>query len=584
MSDIKLVNHNLDEIFNDDPVRLPQRTLMGRRQFSPPSAASAHSALLQSPIAAARNPQMMMQQPRANLSEMPEAYEALDVVLAQILSQDSTTCIGALKQLEELIKDKDKVLLMSHRMDQLLSGCYMQYRHVLNNKMKTDNCDPSDVMRIFQYLTMVLMSMYHHAEITRTASTSAIHDLVHVIICVLLEPDVAGYPQGSQLIRALNVLTVKIVDRSDHTCITSAFLRLLRESVGNPCLAPKYVELVMKCLWKVIRSLANNGWMDDLNLDLVLADLHDFLKAYPSSYWKTQDSDTPVRTVKTVLHTLTKYKGEEILDHLTRIQDPENSELVAYLRKLLNSGIGKENSANGTEAESSGSAIDTNNKQQAQKSKAAQRFSKSDHETLADIFKKIGQKELTKQGLQELYNFKKQNPDANLSPFLDKSSQYFRDYIERGLKNIEMELGNGGVGSHASNGFGFGGGSGSVLSDVASGNAQQIAPHMQYMERLTKLREQGGLHSANSAVDGTVASSGVSSASSAYRISASSSVVSSASSYQRVEQRHQYEEVDESALAAEAEAAQQQQQQQAATAANVEDIRKRLERIKQSAF
>ena len=61
--------------------------------------------------------------------------------------------------------------------------------------MKTDNCDPSEVMRVFQYLTMVLMSMYHNADITKTASTSAIHDLVHGIICVLLEPEVADYPQ-----------------------------------------------------------------------------------------------------------------------------------------------------------------------------------------------------------------------------------------------------------------------------------------------------------------------------------------------------------------------------------------------------
>ena len=59
---------------------------------------------------------------------MPEAYEALDVVLAQILNQDSTTCIGALRQLDELIKDKEKVQLMAQRMDQLLGGCYMQYR------------------------------------------------------------------------------------------------------------------------------------------------------------------------------------------------------------------------------------------------------------------------------------------------------------------------------------------------------------------------------------------------------------------------------------------------------------------------
>ena len=90
-----------------------------------------------------------------------------------------------------------------------------KYRHVLNNKMKTDNCDPGEVMRVFQYLTMVLMSMYHNGDITKTASTAAIHDLVHAIISVLLEPEVAGFPQGAQLIRALNVLTVKIVDREE---------------------------------------------------------------------------------------------------------------------------------------------------------------------------------------------------------------------------------------------------------------------------------------------------------------------------------------------------------------------------------
>ena len=132
-----------------------------------------------------------------------------------------------------------------------------------------------------------------------------------------------------------------------------------------------------------------------------------------------------------------------------------------------------------------------------------------------------------KQGLQELYNFKKQNPDANLAPFLDKSSQYFRDYIERGLKNIESELGGGGGGSAMSNGgkFGFGGGLGggappssSVLADAASGNTQQeIPPHQQYLERLKRLREQGGLGGGGGSANAASSTSGVSSASSAYR-------------------------------------------------------------------
>ena len=69
------------------------------------------------------------------------------------------------------------------------------------------------------------------------------------------------------------------------------------------------------------------------------------------------------------------------------------------------------------------------------------KFSKSDHEALVEIFKKIGQKELTKMGFQELINFKQENPQCDLEPFLAQSSQYFRDYIERGLRKIEEEVG-----------------------------------------------------------------------------------------------------------------------------------------------
>jgi hypothetical protein len=42
-----------------------------------------------------------------------------------------------------------------------------------------------------------------------------------------------------------------------------------------------------------------------------------------------------MRTIKTVIHTLVKQQGEAILSSLGRIQDPQASELVPYIRKLL---------------------------------------------------------------------------------------------------------------------------------------------------------------------------------------------------------------------------------------------------------
>ena len=131
---------------------------------------------------------------------------------------------------------------------------------------------------------------------------------------------------------------------------------------------------------------------------------------------------------------------------------------------------------------------------------------------------------MTKQGLQELYNFKQQNPHADLEPFLVKSSDYFRNYIERGLKSIEAEANNANGGSHAT------AANSRVLADSNIENhdaGSGAAPHQLYLERLKKLRAQGGLDRASSASSGIGTGS---SQSSVYRIAATSSTVESYSS------------------------------------------------------
>merc|ERR1711915_857670 len=142
----------------------------------------------------------------------------------------------------------------------------------------------------------------------------------------------------------------------------------------------------------------------------------------------------------------------------------------------MGTGVGGEN--NGVSSNSvkpSSQIVPSSNEK-----KKIPKFSKSDHEALVEIFKKIGQKELTKMGLQELYNFKQENPQCDLEPFLAQSSQYFRDYIERGLKKIEEEVKQGSKPL--------------VLSDNNPGGAAQ-PQHLVYLEKLRKLRAQGGLES-----------------------------------------------------------------------------------------
>lgn len=53
---------------------------------------------------------------------------------------------------------------------------------------------------------------------------------------------------------------------------------------------------------------------------------------------------------------------------------------------------------------------------------------------LADIFKKIGEKKTSEQGLMELHLFGLKNPDVDFDAHLAKTSANFKAYIESGLK------------------------------------------------------------------------------------------------------------------------------------------------------
>ena len=54
--------------------------------------------------------------------------------------------------------------------------------------------------------------------------------------------------------------------------------------------------------------------INDLNVDRIIGDLHQFLKAFPNNTWRNRSSDTPLRTVKTILHSLAKLKGNKVND------------------------------------------------------------------------------------------------------------------------------------------------------------------------------------------------------------------------------------------------------------------------------
>ena len=187
----------------------------------------------------------------------------------------------------------------------------------------------------------------------------------------------------------------------------SALLRLLHDAAGSDNSNSTYVELVMKCLWRIVRNL--NDWINTINISTILVDIHHFLQvlvycaeafkhwligefsqAYPSSSWKDRQPDTPIRTIKTIIHTLVRLQGDAILSHLGSIDNIKDSELEPYLKKILKNGVSKEKDSLGKQ---SGSELAISAPEKKDVPTKTRRLSKSSQETLTAIFRKIGSKE-----------------------------------------------------------------------------------------------------------------------------------------------------------------------------------------------
>ncbi|KAM3869850.1 cytoskeleton-associated protein 5 isoform 3-T3 [Diretmus argenteus] len=398
----------------------------------------------------------------------------INFVISQVASGDINTSIQALAQIDEVLRQEDKAEVMSGHIDQFLIATFMQLRLIYNTHMADDRLDKKDIFKLYSCIIGNMLSLFSMESLAREASMGVLKDLMHGLITLMLDGRVEDIEDGQQLIRSVNLLVVRVLEKSDQTNILSSLLVLLQDSLITTAGSPMFSELVMKCLWRMIRFLPET--INSINLDRILLDVHNFMKVFPKEKLKQLKSDVPHRTLKTLLHTLCKLTGAKILDHLSMIDNRNESELEAHLRRVV---------------KHSGNMMGFKSDRGNEKSglRTEDRMSKAKvSDILSEIFKKIGSKENTKEGLTELYEYKQKYSDADLEPFLRNTSQFFQSYVERGLRMIESEReGKGRIQTSAvipQHGVDSG--------PLSSNNGEELKPAV-YYERLKILRQRQGL-------------------------------------------------------------------------------------------
>uniref|UniRef100_A0A1Y1JZU4 TOG domain-containing protein n=2 Tax=Photinus pyralis TaxID=7054 RepID=A0A1Y1JZU4_PHOPY len=347
-------------------------------------------------------------------SPRPVKDALLEKTIDNMGSSDHNLAFKSIEQMQEILQSNKGSSMIDYE-NQFMSAIISQLSILQTEDPKTNE----EILRIYRSILTVIDTFYVNKLLGRKVSMDVLQNVLNQLIMLLVDAKLEACVNGDMYVRVVNLQCVKIIERSDHTNTICALVKLLHDSVETEA-PPRLVDLIMKCLWRVIKLMPS--WGDEIDYDSVLYEVHMFLKDFPSIWWKSKPMDTPLRTVKTILHSMVKVKGGQLMLHLGKIPNTNDSELETYILRLLKSMKLEEIKQVPLKTE---------------KTEPKKTLSRHFHTRMTEIFQKIGKKEEAKEGFNLLYDFLHQNPDADLDQFLHKSSHVFQDYISNGLKSIE---------------------------------------------------------------------------------------------------------------------------------------------------
>lgn len=301
--------------------------------------------------------------------------------------------------------------------------------------------------RSCKYVLNTLMQTFQIKKVSHRVKTDTLQNLITELLLWLLDERVPLVDDGSQLLKALNVLMLKILENADRTSAFVVLIRLLQPLDPSRWPSPasrdvdairshKFSDLVVKCLIKLTKVLQNTIF--EVDLDQLLESIHQYLEELGMEEIRRRAGadDKPLRMVKTVLHELVKLRGTAIKGHLSMVpidMEPQpiilayielNLQTLAAARMLNPAGAVShsnwgDSTANGPNPAATHS-VDAQLKQE-----------------LAAIFKKIGDKQTCSVGLYELHRITQMYPQVDIFSQLQNASEAFRTYIRDGLAQIE---------------------------------------------------------------------------------------------------------------------------------------------------
>ncbi|GIL58886.1 hypothetical protein Vafri_13702 [Volvox africanus] len=214
---------------------------------------------------------------------------------------------------------------------------------------------PAYNARACKYSVNSLMNLCNVTSLTASLTDSALRRLCSVLIACLIDGRLRQVPDGDGLLKAVNMLIMKLLEHANRAGLFGGFIHCLRapnpriyEMVHPATAGPdgsaaemllRWNDMVVKCLIKMTKQLGN--LMPNLNVGDVLVHIHQYMQDLGTEEVRRRSSieDKPLRMVKTMLHELCKHRGYEIYKDVEAMPDVtesmEEMVMLPYIRLNL---------------------------------------------------------------------------------------------------------------------------------------------------------------------------------------------------------------------------------------------------------
>ncbi|MBW0483744.1 hypothetical protein O181_023459 [Austropuccinia psidii MF-1] len=411
------------------------------------------------------------------------------IPIEEILSSDDIRSTEALKAVQADIAQNPDALISSA--DALIDVIATQMKIAFENLSETT---PPTTLRLCKHLMQTLSTFFDRSQLGTVVGKDSLVSILAQLTQRLQET--ADNPINehiTSLSKVLNMVLIRIFHNANRTaCFGALFTVLkmttidLREIEDEVELGhrAKYAELVMKCLWKVSKTVKESLEDGTLDVSILLRDIDEFLVSIPPAEWRRRASDNvpladmPLRTVKTILQQVVTIYGDGVYEAVSALKNPQDTFVYQYLFRLLNhsrSSTEKLPLSQPLQATQNGQAILTSATSLEHLSrppltttlssasakadpkstvslltgttasktlKTTEPLAEADlNNHLTEVFAKIGSPTDSKKGIAELYHLLKTHPEANakVDKWIGATGTYFQAYLRRALNNLKAD-------------------------------------------------------------------------------------------------------------------------------------------------